>query len=299
VASPTVDRIWTANARVVDGPALAVIGDGGYVLGARGVQIRDALQAADRFSERDLLAIQLDDRALFLERWHRLMLERARAQDSPALQALAAASADWDGHASVDSTGYRLVRAWRNAVHERIARGLLAPAEAALGDDFEAPALTQLEGVAWPMVTQRPPHLLPRPHADWAALFEDAAAAVRDSLTRGPLAGRNWGEANTARICHPLADALPGPLRNRLCMPAEPLPGDSHMPRVQAPAMGASQRMVVAPGREAEGIIHQPGGQSGHPLSPFWGAGHEDWVQGRPSPFLPGGQAHRLVLRPD
>ena len=62
--------------------------------------------------------------------------------------------------------------------------------------------------------------------------------------------------------------------------------------------MGASQRMVVAPGREAEGIIHQPGGQSGHPLSPFWGAGHQDWVLGRPSPFLPGTTQHSLMLEP-
>ena len=299
VASPTVDRIWTANARVVDGPALAVIGDGGYALGARGAQIRDALQARDRFDENDLLAIQLDDRALFLSRWHALMLERARVQGSPALRALADASADWSGHASIDSTGYRLVRAWRNAVHERIARGLLAPAGAALGDGFEAPPLAQLEGVAWPLVTARPLHLLPRAYADWDALFEDAAGAVRDGLVeRGPLPERNWGEANSARICHPLADVLPGPLRSLLCMPPDPLPGDSHMPRVQTPSMGASQRMVVAPGRETEGIIHQPGGQSGHPLSPFWGAGHQDWVQGRPTPFLPGAQVHELVLRP-
>ncbi len=297
VASPTADRIWTANARVVDGTALATIGDGGYALGARGAQIRDALRARDRFDERDLLTIQLDDRALFLERWHALLLERARVQDAPALRALADASADWDGRASVDSTGYRLVRAWRNAVNERISLGLLAPARAALGDAFEMPALPQLEGVAWPLVTQRPQHLLPSQYADWDALFEESAAAVRDELApAGPLTERSWGEANTARICHPLAQALPGPLRQTLCMPADPLPGDSHMPRVQAPAMGASQRMVVAPGREAEGIIHQPGGQSGHPLSPFWGAGHEDWVSGRPSPFLPGPARHSLVL---
>ena len=153
--------------------------------------------------------------------------------------------------------------------------------------------------MAWPLVTQRPQNLLPSQYADWDALFEESAAAVRDGLApAGPLTERSWGEANTARICHPLAQALPGPLRQTLCMPADPLPGDSHMPRVQAPAMGASQRMVVAPGREAEGIIHQPGGQSGHPLSPFWGAGHDDWVHGRPTPFLPGDAVHTLTLRP-
>ncbi|NLA67293.1 MAG: penicillin acylase family protein [Gammaproteobacteria bacterium] len=299
VASPTADRIWTANARVVDGPALELVGDGGYALGVRAAQIRDALRAGSRFDEGDLLAIQRDDRAVLLERWHALLLERAAAAQAPALAALAAAAGDWTGHADPDSTGYRLVRGWRAAVNERLARGLLAPAAAALGDDYAAPALPQFEGVAWPLVDRRPRHLLPPPYEDWDALFEDAAAEVRDRLAaRGPLAGRSWGEANTARICHPLAPALPAVLRPRLCMPADPLPGDTLVPRVQAPSMGASQRMVVAPGREAEGIIHMPGGQSGHPLSPFWGAGHADWVQGRPSPFLPGETAWSLRLVP-
>lgn len=81
-------------------------------------------------------------------------------------------------------------------------------------------------------------------------------------------------------------------------MPADPLPGDSHMPRVQGPSFGASERMVVAPGHEADGIVHMPGGQSGHLLSPFWGAGHEDWVAGRPTPFLPGQARHTLRLAP-
>ena len=52
-----------ANARVVDGETLAAVGDGGYTLGARAAQIRDDLQAKQRFDEHDLLAVQLDDRA--------------------------------------------------------------------------------------------------------------------------------------------------------------------------------------------------------------------------------------------
>jgi len=66
---------------------------------------------------------------------------------------------------------------------------------------------------------------------------------------------------------------------------------------VQSPAFGASERMVVSPGHEEDGIFHMPGGQSGHPLSPFWGAGHDDYVLGRPTPFLPGPAGHRLTLQ--
>jgi penicillin G amidase len=57
--------------------------------------------------------------------------------------------------------------------------------------------------------------------------------------------------------------------------------------------------MVVAPGHEDQGILEMPGGASGHPLSPFFLAGHEDWVHGQASAFLPGPEAHRLRLVPN
>jgi penicillin amidase len=161
------------------------------------------------------------------------------------------------------------------------------------------PDLPQLEGVAWPMVTQLPPNLLPRRFATWDALFEDAAKQVHDDLGKnGPLANSRWGERNIAAICHPLARALPGLFNRWLCMPPDELPGDAYMPRVAAPDFGASERMVVSPGHEADGIIEMPGGQSGNPLSPFWGAGHEAWVRGEPTPFLPGATTHTLHLLP-
>ena len=297
--SPAVERLWTANNRVLDGEDLRRVGDGGYALGARAMQIRDGLQGKSRFDERDLLAIQLDDRALLLQPWHALLLERASAARTPVLRELAAAGARWGGRASTDAVAFRLVRGWRLAVHERIAKGLTAPARQALGDDFVMPDFPQLEGVAWPLASQRPAHLLPPGHASWDALFEDAAVQVRDDLAgKGPLSERNWGERNTAAICHPLAAAIPLLGKRWLCMPSDPLPGDGTMPRVQGPTFGASQRMVVSPGHEADGILHMPGGQSGHPLSPFWGAGHAAWVRGEPSPFLPGSTIHTLRLQP-
>jgi len=70
------------------------------------------------------------------------------------------------------------------------------------------------------------------------------------------------------------------------------------MPRVQGPAFGASQRLAVSPGYEGEGYFHMPGGQSGHPLSPYYLSGHDDWEKGTPTPFLPGPATSQLVLRP-
>ena len=296
---PAYHRLWSANHRTTDGNVLAQLGDGGYAFGARARQIRNDLFARSTFTERDLLAVQLDDRAVFQTSWHGLLRDTAARAKTPALTELAEASKRWEGRASVDSVSYRIVRAWRMAVHARVAEGLTAPAHAKLGKDFKMPAFQQLEGVVWPLLAQRPPHLLSRKFASWDALLEDAAKEVRDELkAQGPLAERTWGERNTAAICHPLAKAIPLVGKPLLCMPSDQLSGDGGMPRVVGPDFGASERMVVSPGHEAEGITHMPGGQSGHPLSPFWGAGHDDWVHGRPTPFLPGKTAYTLKLAP-
>ncbi len=299
ILDPASNRLWTANARTLTGEALKMVGDAGYDNGARARQIRDALFAWQQFTERDLMAIQLDDRALFLQRWWELLRAQAQGSKDPTWMAFESATRSWSGHAATNSVSYRLVHDWRAAVVERIKLGLLAPAMAKLGKDFVMPDLPQIEGVAWQLVAQRPQHLLPQKFASWDALLLDAAQSVAAALKKiGPLQDRSWGERNTAAICHPLAKALPGFLRSLLCMPSDPLPGDSNMPRVAESDFGASERMVVAPGHEEEGIIHMPGGQSGNPLSPFWGAGHEAWVKGEPTPFLPGKSEHTMTLRP-
>ena len=113
----------------------------------------------------------------------------------------------------------------------------------------------------------------PRRFANWDALLEDAAKEVRDQLAQsGPLSERTWGERNTAKICHPLAGAIPLLGKRLLCMPPDQLAGDGAMPRVQGPAFGASERMVVAPGHEAQGIIHAR--RPERHRCRVWGSGH-------------------------
>ena len=297
---PAEHRLWTANGRVVGSEDLAAVGDGGYDLGARGLQIRDGLFARQLFDEADLLAIQLDDRALLMQRWWQLLRQTVSGSNDPALQRLEAASRQWEGRASVDSVSYRLARGFRGITLDMLESAYTAPARAALGKDYVAPRLPQLEGVVWPLLQQRPAHLLPPGHASWDGLLADVARQLETDLSaQGPdLSQRSWGERNTTAICHPVSRALPALAKRWLCMPAHALPGDAHLPRVQGPAFGASQRMVVSPGHEADGIVHMPGGQSGHPLSPYWGTGHDDWEAGRPTPFLPGPAQHTLQLQP-
>lgn len=301
LVDPPSGRLWSANARIADGELLALIGDAGYALGARQKQIADALAARATPDEPALLALQLDDRALFLERWNALLRDTAATLAPAERESIADAAADWSGRASIDSSGYRLTRAFRLEVLARVRNGLLGPAKAALGERFVMPDLPQLEGVLWPLVTRQPAHLLPPRFESWEALLADAATAAAADVRAGrdgPLTARTWGEANLSRVCHPLASGVPEWLRPSLCMVSEPLPGDVQMPRIQAPAFGASQRLVVSPAHRTEGIFQLPGGQVGHPLSRFWGAGHADWASGRTAPFLPGPAHARLELTP-
>ncbi|MES2693015.1 MAG: penicillin acylase family protein [Verrucomicrobiota bacterium] len=293
-------RLWSANQRQVGGEALAKLGDGAYRRSARGAQIRDDLAKLEKAVPKDLLAVQLDDRALFLERWHKLLMDTltpATLEGKKGRAALRSFAEKWEGRATTEAVSYRLVREFRIAVHTRLFVPLFAPCTEALATfdwrDF------QLEQPLWQILQERPQHLLPQPFGSWDELL---LAACDDVITltdqqRVAMPKANWGWHNTVRIRHPFSYSYPW-LARWLDMPATPQPGGDDMPRVQSPSHGASERLVVSPGREDEGIFHMPGGQSGHPLSPYYRAGHEAWARGEPTPFLPGKPQHTLTLAP-
>ena len=294
-------RIWTANNRVVGGKALALIGDGGFAPPARAVQIRDQLATLERATPADMLKIQLDDRALFFERWQKLLL----AVLTPDVVAKKSSRAEmrrlveqWSGRADVDSVSYRLVRTFRANVSEAAFAPIFAKCvEAQPSFDWRK---FNFEPSLWSLVDQKPLHLLDPQYETWDQLLVAAADRVVTSVQQEgvPLDHATWGLRNTARISHPLASSLPLGLGKFLNFPRDPLAGDSHMPRIQGPAFGASMRLVVSPGRENEGILEMPGGQSGHPLSDFYQAGHSAWVKGEPAPLLPGETKHTLRFTP-
>ena len=222
-----------------------------------------------------------------------------RLRTHPRLAELQSFVTDWGGRAAVDSVGYRAVRAFRLAVRERAFAPLIAPCQQA-DPHFDYDSFRQHEGPLWQLVSRQPPHLLDLRYPDWTALLQDAADATLAELTADgrPLATKTWGDGQPIRIRHPFSRALPW-MSGWLDMPTQALPGDLYMPRIQTPGHGASERLVVAPGREASAILHAPGGQSGHPLSPWYRAGHDAWAAGRPTPLEPGSIQHRLTLQPE
>ena len=301
VIAPASGRLWTANNRVLGGPALALLGDGAYALPPRAAQIRDDLTGLEKAGPRDLLAIQLDDRAFFLDRWQKLLLTvltpEAVAQNKARAE-LRQLVEHWGACASVDSAGYRFVRAFRSRTADLALSPIFAPCVDAMpGFDW---GRFHYEGALWTMLHEKPAHLLDPKFPTWDALLLAAADGVITDIDKQglSLAQATWGRRNTARIYHPFGRMLPAWLAGWLNMPADPLPGDVNMPRVQTPSFGASMRLAVSPGREAEGLFQMSGGQSGHPLSPFYRAGHEAWVHGAPGPLLPGPATHTLALNP-
>ncbi|WP_423187143.1 penicillin acylase family protein [Alishewanella sp. d11] len=297
--NPTKQRLWTANARTVGNQDYAILGNGGYDLGARGMQIAQGLAALEQADELALHQIQLDHHALLLTRWRTLLLDTlseslaAERQLSEFRQHVQASTL----HAHPDDIGYTLIRQFRVKLLELTFQPLSALLEQA--GARSADLKYSLETPLWLMLQAQRLDTLPPGFTTWQDLLITAAQQTQAELQQqyGSLANARWGNRNTAKITHPLASAIPV-FGRWLNMPAMPLAGDSHMPRVQHARFGQSQRMVVAPGHEQQGILVIPGGQSGHPLSPFFRADYPYWQGEVALPFLPGPKKYQQQLVP-
>jgi penicillin amidase len=297
VLDPENGRIWTANARVVDGDMLAAIGDGNYEVGSRARIIRQRLASQERFTTEDLLDIQLDTSAEFLDRWRTLLLQALKTvTDQPRIRLREIVERDWDGRASPGSAGYRLTRMFREEVSEAVIAFLLVECTEA-DATFDYRNVRRREGPIWKLVSERPMHLLDPQYASWDELLLRAANDVVIRAEREGGLEEPWSRWNVTSYRHPLSTGLPF-ISRWLDMPLQSMPGDLYTPNMHWNASASSQRMIVSPGRESEGIMHMPTGQSGHPLSPFYSNSHPAWVNGEPTPFLPGAAAYTLMLTP-
>ena len=310
IVDPPSGKIWTANARPTDderqeaaiGGDLASLGSE-YDLGGRARQIRDDLMALEGpATPAQMLQIQLDDRAVFLTRWRDFLLNLIDAdsvRDHPERAAFRKLVQDWQPRAAVDSVGYRLVRGFRSyteqGVWQMIAQALKIPAD-------DSPILpSQFEEPLWQLIHEQPLHMLSAQYPSWRDFLlgrlDDTIADLQHNCGQSGLEHCTWGKRRVVHIQHPIARSVPA-LSWLLDMPAIELPGDHDMPRVQDGAFGASERFAVSPGHEDQAYFHMPGGQSGHPLSPYYRAGFLEWAHGQPLPFLPGAAEHTLTLQP-
>lgn len=301
VLNPETNRLWTANSRVISTDQLKRFGNGAYAMGARAQQIKDRLFEKEQFTESDFYKIQLDNQALFLKPWHKLLTQVLNAQPLKYQEDLKVLS-EWGECACADSVGYTLVRNYRAALIDEI----FAPVESALlkHDLSLSPIKRDLEAGVWQLLKDFPDSWLSDKHVSWPQLMSQVYVDMRQDLLKTYGANEQdslhvlaWGDVNELKLQHPFSKQMPF-LSSLLDMPTVPGFGDSFMPAVQKNGFGASQRFFVQPGLEKNAILTVPGGQSGHPLSPFYRSGFDDYAKQKNTPLLPTEAIHRIEINP-
>lgn len=241
---------------------------------------------------------QLDTQSLEHDAIRSLLLDLiAPGEGDPVLSQVREEVEGWDGRADASSSAFRTLEVARVALRGAALAPLLAPVVEAV-PRFRYTWLLAHEP-ALRILEERPDHLLPasvdgREIADWTDYLTHA---VREAIVESGGAGIPWGEANRAVIAHPFAAVQPR-LARFLNMPQDPLPGWLGAVRAQGPDYGQSLRFVGRPGYPEQAVLDVPGGQSGHPLSRWYRAGHASWVEGRGAPLAAGPAEHRLSFVP-
>ena len=289
VIDPAEGFLWTANNRVLSDPSLG----NNYLNPIRAYQIRKRLSDRQPHTTTDMHVIQLDDEAFFFNRWYELLIDHLD-MTNPKHRKLYTMIAAWDHHCSASSLGYFWIRNFRQCLTDRIASRLFAPCFA-LSPDLNL-QLLDLEEPFYLIASKQPPYLADPDLGSWKA---EMSHIIETMIDENPHITEHtpWGHFNIASIQHPLSEAL-SLISFFLDMPKKPSAGDYYVPRVSSPSDGASVRFVVSPGREEEGLLSVPCGQSGHPLSKHYRDQHQAWAEGKATPFLPGPPIHRLILTP-
>ena len=311
IVDPPRGRLWTANARVGDERAPArsssaadAAASARSTISAR-APARSAMtcsRSPATSSPADMLRIQLDDRALFLARWRALLLSLLDAASLRCVIRGAPSSGAWWRAGRRARASIRSATAWcaptmtaRSRRSGRCCSRALAAADGGCG------AARAVRGPAVAAGDARSRCTCWRSAYAELAGVSARAGRCHHRRSRAELPAR-WRAAPGARATW-CASATRCRARCRAsraastCRPLQ-LPGDHDMPRVQDGAFGASERFAVSPGHERDGYLELPGGQSGHPLSPYYRVGFLAWARGEPLPFLPGPAEHTLTLTP-
>ncbi len=294
VVDPPTGRIVSANNRMVPLDRARSLGPR-FAHPGRAARIAERLAAMPIVDETAMLELQLDAQVRGYLPWRDVAVAAfAEAPpEDPAVAAVVAALAAWDGRATLEARVVGLLGELRADLVALALDRVLSPVSAAVRPrvirSFRAdePALQVLEA--------RPAHLLPAGAQDWdAAIRATVAGAVRGL---GDAALAPWRDSSVAHLRHPLSPVVPQ-LSVILDMPPAPIPAHRWAVRVHTRSFGVSTRIVVAPGLEDRGICHIPAGQSGHPGERDYRSSHVDWVRGNASPLLPGAPLATLQLMP-
>jgi penicillin amidase len=303
VIDPPEGFLATANNRTLGKDYPYVIGHS-FSHGYRAYRIRQQLGAKDKLTEKDLLDLQLDTTSEFYEFYRHLALELLAGdtvRTDPALADAEQAIRRWNGRLDPDSLGIGLLVRWRKNLAQAVFAPLVSRC-AAVEPEFTYQWREQ-ETPLRALLAQRVPETLPdRRLGDWRSflllILRQSIAEIKQEHDAARLVDLPWGLIDRVRIQHPFSRAMAA-AGWLLDMPETAGACNSFCLKVLYGVHGASERMVVSPGHPEDGILHMPGGQSGHPLSPHYRDQQRFWMDGIPLPFLPGKAEHRLSLAPE
>ncbi|MBY6243602.1 penicillin acylase family protein [Methylosinus sp. Sm6] len=275
---------------------------GGY----RAWRVTERLRELSGASEGDMLALQLDSVSEPYRYYQKLALDALDGAvdlggDAAALRPYLAA---WDGRAEADSLGLPLLVEFRQALIDAIFSPLVAKCRKL--DPAFIYEWSGMDGPLQTIIASGRGGLLPEAYSDWPTFLRAVLTRTARELMRrhdvASVADLTWGRVNRVQIGHFLTNGVPV-ISQFLDMPRRPLAGCRLCVRFSlnfpfGSSSGANARMVVAPGRESDGLMEMPGGQSGQPGAEHYGDQQEDWLLGRPSPLLAGEPRHKIILKP-
>ncbi|TDX61136.1 penicillin amidase [Methylosinus sp. sav-2] len=308
IVDPASGYIVSANQRMLGAADFAPKIGHDYSGGFRAWRIDQRLNESSRIDESDMAALQLDASTEFYRYYQTLARRALNAPESEGdkdAAALIHALETWDGRAEDNSLGLPLIVEFRNSLIDAVLSPLLARCRA-----LEPGFVYEWSNADVPVqriIDSGRAELLPDrdTHHDWPhflrAVLRESARRLAQSNGRRPVDDLRWGEANRVEIRHPLAAATPllAPVLN---MPRVPVAGCRQCVRFYfadaGKSSGANARMVVAPGRESEGLMQMAAGQSGQFGSPHYADREMDWVAGRSRPFRATNFDGRMILNP-
>lgn len=304
IADPPEGFLATANQRTVGADYPHILGHN-FESGYRAYRIAERLREMRGATEAEMLELQMDTRSEFYEFYRSLALS-VLTEDALGTNPFRAEMRDyvnaWNGRADRDSLGLPLLVEFRGALADRIFSAYLWPCRK-LDEKFRY-RWFNMDTPLKALLAAKDPRTLPLPekYPNWDALLlsvlDDSAHAVLRRFSVEKLNGLTWGRYNRQEIEHPFSRAMPL-LGRFLNLPATEMGGCSHCINVASRRYGVSERLVVSPAHPGEGMLHLPGGQSGHPFSAHYADQFPYWVEGRPLALVSEAASATLRLSPE
>jgi penicillin G amidase len=272
----------------------------------RAARIEELLASRDRHSVESMAEIQLDAVSLHARALVELLYDDLSSVDGD--EGLAGAAVEhlryWNGDCSVSS----IAAAIFHVFHHRLLRNLLVPT---LGEDLFAAYVEILNQCIVPtdaiLRDENSPWFRGRSRRKVVFLsLKEACFELSRKFGANPDHWR-WGEVHQLLMSHPLGRIAP--LQPLLAIGPMASPGDGTTINLgfyrhsnpYRQSVGASLRFTADLSDPAASDFVLPSGQSGHPLSPYYGDQSSLWSQGRRIRLLHFDSATpvtRLILKP-